>query len=101
MFLLLLKKHIFIYLSKQVLNQLYTFVIFPLVKKMKLINIKSNLFYCSQRPGSMVVVCLEQRLLEELKLSNTLNLTSDIFRFDDYCLSLIIMNDCMQLLVPK
>ena len=28
--------------------------------------VKSNLFTCSQRPGSMVVTCLVQSLLEDL-----------------------------------
>ena len=30
-----------------------------------------------------------------------LNVTSDIFRFDKYCLMLITMDDYMQLMVPK
>ena len=49
----------------------------------------------------MMVVCLVQRVLEELKQSNPLNLTSHIFRCKNYCLLLIIIGDYMQLLVPK
>ena len=30
-----------------------------------------------------------------------LNVTSDIFRFDNYCLQLVTMDDFMQLFVPK
>ena len=52
---------------------------------------------CSQRPRIMVVVYLVQRLLEELKQSNPLNvtshITSHIFRFKNYFLQLIIMDD--------
>ena len=40
-------------------------------------------------------------LLEELKHSNTRKCHSGIFRFDNYCLQLIIMHYFMQLLVPK
>ena len=37
-------------------------------------------------PGSMVVVCLVQRSLEEIKQSNPLNVTLHIFRFENHCL---------------
>ena len=48
-----------------------------------------------------MVVCLVQRFPEELKQSIFLNVTSDIFRLENYCLQLIIMGDYMQLLLPK
>ena len=38
--------------------------IFILVNKMKLVYIKRNLSYCSQRHESMVAVCLLKRLLD-------------------------------------
>ena len=41
--------------------------IFVLEEKMKLTYIESNLFVCSQRPGTMVVMSLLQRLLEKIK----------------------------------
>ena len=56
------------------------FVTFSRVENLKLIYIQSKLFICSQRPGSMVV-CIVQSLLNELKQSNPLNVTSNIFRF--------------------
>ena len=46
-------------------------------------------------------VCWVQRLLKELKQSGPLNVPSDIFRFDNYCIQLIIVDDNMQLLVPE
>ena len=48
--------------------------------------------YFSQRHGSMVVLCMVQRLLEELKQSNPINVTSHIFRFENWCLQLAIMD---------
>ena len=45
-----------------------------LAEKLKLMNRRSNLFICSQRRGSSImVVCLVERLLEEFKQSNPLN----------------------------
>ena len=38
-------------------------------------------------------------LLEELKQSNPIHVTSHFFKFDYYYLQLIIMDDCMHLLV--
>ena len=71
--------------------------------KLQVTYIESTLFICSQRPGSMVVVSLVQTLLEEIKQSSPLNVNSHIFRFENYCLQLIIMGegDNMQLLLPK
>ena len=48
-----------------------------------------------------MAVCLVQRLLEELKQSNSLNATLHISRFDKHILQFIIMDDFMKLLVPK
>ena len=48
-----------------------------------------------------MVECSVQRLLDELKQSNPLNVTSHIDRFDNYSLQLISMDDFMKLLVPK
>ena len=45
----------------------------------------------------MVVECLVQRLLEELKQSNV---TLHIFKFGNLCPQLITMDDFMQLFVP-
>ena len=55
---------------------------------MLLIYIQNNFFICSQRPESMVVVCLVQNLmlLEELKQSNPLKRDWNILGFDNYCL---------------
>ena len=66
---------------------------------MILITIYGNLFLCSQRPGSSMVMCLVQRLLG--LQSNSLNVTSHIFRFDNYYLRLIKIDDYMQFLAPK
>ena len=41
------------------------YLFFVLAKKLKLIYIYRNPFICSLRPGSMVDVCLVQRLLDE------------------------------------
>ena len=48
-----------------------------------------------------MVECSVQQLLDELKQSNPLNVTSHIVRFDNYSLQLISMDDFMKLLVPK
>ena len=50
---------------------MYLFI--TLAKKMKLIYILRNPFICSQRRKSMVDVCLAQRLLDEHKESDPLN----------------------------
>ena len=72
--------------------------VFSLVKKSKLIYIQSNLLIVHKAlSGSMVVVCLVQRLLEELKQSNPLKCDWNIFKFDYSCLHFIIIDDQMQL----
>ena len=53
-----------IYCSKQVLHQILICMYFLLVK-----NLEQH-FICSQRPVSMVVVSIVQRLLEKLKQSS-------------------------------
>ena len=65
-------------------------------------NIETNihleqLFICSQRHGRRF--CSVQRLLDEIKQRNPLNVTSHIFWFDNFSLQLIILDDFMKLLV--
>ena len=48
--------------------------------------------------GSMVVVSLVQRWLEEIKQSHPLKVNSHIFKIKHYWLHLIFMGDYMQLL---
>ena len=48
-----------------------------------------------------MVVCSVLRLQEELKHTNTLKCDSEIFRFINYCLQLNIIDDFLQLFVPK
>ena len=56
-----------------------------------------DLFTCSQRSEIIVLLCLVQRLLEELKQSNS----SLISRFDNYSPMLLIRDNFMNMLVPK
>ena len=59
-----------------------------------------NPFIYSQRPGSMVGVFLVQRLLDEHKESDPLNDLNN-FRFDNYYLKQVIMDDNVQLVEQK
>ena len=44
-----------------------------------------EIFICSQRPGSFVVVCMVQRLLNELKQRSPQNVTGIFSAFYKFC----------------